>query len=168
VTGWTILLVTQDGGLHWSRPSLPGAGLYPDYLAAFGSTVVLVEDGRVIYVSGDAGADWRLAYADSGGAGSAAIWVLAGSDTWIQLSTTPGSISVWQTTDGGTVWTQSTGHGPTDRHVMAASFVSATDGWAIFQRDLTCPQVGALCPSIFPWVRSYELPTAAEAGSRSL
>ena len=54
-----------------------------------------------------------------------------------------GPIQVRATSDAGETWTTSTGAGPAGRHVMAVSFVSATDGWAIFQIDPACP-AGAL------------------------
>lgn len=153
VAGWQAVLRTQDGGAHWSTVSLPvslGArysGVYQ--LRAFGPNVVLVAyldgataPGATTYASGDAGRTWRSA---------AAIEIIDYSaivdgQTWLQLGMHgTESVHIRVTRDAGATWTSSIGSGPAGRHVMAVSFVSATDGWAIFQVDSTCPPT-SMCP----------------------
>jgi photosystem II stability/assembly factor-like uncharacterized protein len=153
VAGWQAVLRTQDGGAHWSTVSVPvsfGArysGVYQ--LRAFGPNVVLVAyldgataPGATTYASGDAGRTWRSA---------AAIEIIDYSaivdgQTWLQLGMHgTESVHIRVTRDAGATWTSSTGSGPAGRHVMAVSFVSATDGWAIFQVDSTCPPT-SMCP----------------------
>ena len=56
-----LLLVTDDGGVHWRKPSYigPGAGAAINDVALRGSLAVAVGDDGVIMSSGDAGDTWR-------------------------------------------------------------------------------------------------------------
>ena len=158
IAGWQAVRRTRDGGAHWSTVSLPVSGVGARYsgvyeLRAFGPSVVLVAyvggataAGATAYASGDAGRTWRSA---------AAIEIIDYSaivdgQTWLQLGMhDTKSVHIRVTRDGGATWTNSTGSGPAGRHVMAVSFVSPTEGWAIFQVDSTCPAWSS-CPIQLP------------------
>jgi len=162
VAGWKVVLQTDDGGAHWSTVSLPATkgSAAPRYagvslLRAFGPQLVLLAliggpttpYEPTAYVSADAGRTWRPAYAWS--AESATVWAIVDGQTWLDFTTAAGPMYMEATSDAGDKWTTSTGAGPADRHIMAVSFVSSTDGWAIFQVDSTCP-AGAFCAMQLP------------------
>ncbi len=158
IAGWRAVIRTQDGGAHWSTVSLPqpqgSTGfryIGAQQLRAFGSSLVLLAtmdsaaartDESTMYVSDGAGLSWRPAYTESAESGTD-VWAIVDGLTWLDFTTVEGPIQVRATSNAGETWTESTGAGP-GRHVMAVSFVSATDGWAIFQVDSTCP-AGVFC-----------------------
>ena len=163
IAGWRAVLRTQDGGAHWSPVSLPATkgSAAPRYagvslLRAFGPQLVLLAliggpttpYEPTAYVSADAGLSWRPAFTASAES-ETDVWAIVDGQTWLDFTTGDGPIQVRATSDAGETWTTSTGAGPAGRHIMAVSFVSATDGWAIFQVDSTCP-AGAFCAMQLP------------------
>jgi photosystem II stability/assembly factor-like uncharacterized protein len=164
--GNSAVFATRDGGRSWSRVSLPESSgpdapltatpRYVEQLQAFGPEVVMVasvmvssiDSIRLIYASDDGGVSWRVAsswpskYASD-------LWAAADARTWVLLPMVmPMRVSV--TSDGGSIWTQSSGIGPTGYQPIAASFVSATDGWAIFQAVLVLPPGSHCCHGYGP------------------
>jgi photosystem II stability/assembly factor-like uncharacterized protein len=159
IAGWRAVIRTRDGGAHWSTVSLPqpqgSTGfryIGAQQLQAFGSSLVLLAtmdsaaaqtDESTTYVSDDAGLSWRPAYTESAESGTD-VWAIVDGLTWLDFTTVEGPIQVRATSDAGETWTTSTGAGLGGRDIWAVSFVSATDGWAIFQVDSTCP-AGEFC-----------------------
>ncbi|MGD0019619.1 MAG: hypothetical protein ABSD62_10235 [Candidatus Limnocylindrales bacterium] len=144
VAGWNVALQTHDGGAHWSPVDLPApvgsktatyVGL--DQLRAFGPYVVLLAwmggPGATAYLSDDAGRTWRQA-STAWSQSTSDIWAIVDGQTWLDFTAAgSGSIQVGATSDAGRSWTELTF--PFSWRVTAASFVSATDGWAILGTD---------------------------------
>ncbi len=153
IAGWRAVLRTQDGGAHWSTVSLPATSgsAAPRYagvslLRAFGPQLVLLAFiggpttpyEPTAYVSADAGLSWRPAFTASAES-ETDVWAIVDGQTWLDFTTGDGAIQVRATSDAGETWTTSTGAVPAGWHIMAVSFVSATDGWAIFEINPVCP-----------------------------
>jgi hypothetical protein len=156
IAGWSAVLQTHDGGQHWSTVSLPASqgtgtarysGVYQ--LRAFGPRVVLVawmENATLeatTYSSDDAGRTWRPAYTWS--PESMDAWAIVNGQTWLGFTTATGPVQVKTTADSGATWKTATGASPTGNPVLAVSFVSPTDGWAIFQIPGASCAAGAIC-----------------------
>jgi hypothetical protein len=83
------------------------------------------------------------------------FWAIVDGKTWLELGMHgTASVHVRVTWDAGGTWTSSTGAGPAGWHLMAVSFVSATDGWAIFEINQVCPAAGS-CPASLPAVGEF-------------
>ena len=149
IAGWSMVLQTSDGGLHWTQ-TLGHQNV--DQLRAFNPYVVVnawapgySEPSIVTYVSDDAGQSWQPA-SNSLGEPATYVWAIVDGRTWLRfISPAGGPIHVKVTTDGGHSETDTTSAGLPGWHMMTASFVSPTDGWAIFENDSTC-QPNQLCP----------------------
>jgi photosystem II stability/assembly factor-like uncharacterized protein len=158
VADWKGALVTHDGGLTWSSASLPlTADTTPPYMGAGelharGQQVILLAaisdlvdaPGPVALLSDDTGDSWGQVWPDT--TQVQAVWAIVDEKTWLVFDRASAAIRV--TTDAGQAGnsTAFSRAWPGGRRIIAASFVSATEGWGLFQIDPGCP-ASPSCPS---------------------
>lgn len=151
------LLLTVDGGQHWTDVSPPGFNKLGTYPYGFGNNfgafltsrlwwvALSTGSGAVVYRTEDAGKHWSRAGPTLGGQ-SVALFFLNARDGWLETSggVAAGSqqASIYATTDGGTDWrlmsTDSLanpngglpGALPAGCDKTGISFASRTLGWA--------------------------------------